>query len=422
MTDRAERANVPFRLNLEQQRKRAKDLHRAMSAVNQAALARFAVHHPKDVPTAHSLADAQLVVARELGLPSWPRLKAHVAAMERERAAITRRAGAPDGEMRTLHIRCGSDIGTTLADSGFIGDLLEYSDPFCQGPVTDGPDFVALRARFLAEAYGKHGGFSYPEAASKLQHAEKRLTAAAADYQRVVLWMEHDSYDQLVLIRCLAQFAARAPEALELISINHFPGSARFIGLGQLPPEAMRLLWPRRRPVTSEQLKLGAKAWTALKSGDPRTLATIARDGTPALPDLSSALRRHLQELPWVGTGLSLTQRLIFEILAEESRTIGQAFARLMAEREPLPWLGDLMFLHIIEAMGQVSPPVFEVADEDDASRWRLSITPLGRTILAGAQDWPSLDPPERWVGGVRLRSGGPVWRWDDTRAGVVVM
>ena len=133
--------------------------------------------------------------------------------------------------------------------------------------------------------------------------AEERLQSAAISYERIVLWFEHDSYDQLILARCLAQFAEQAPPHLELISPAHYPGGVRFIGLGQLPPEALRLLWEERAPVSAEALRAGRDAWNALRAPDPRQLAVLARAGTAGVPQLGRALRRHCQELPWTDDG-----------------------------------------------------------------------------------------------------------------------
>ncbi len=69
----------------------------------------------------------------------------------------------------------------------------------------------------------------------------------------MVAWFEHDSYDQLILARCLAQFAETPPSRLELVTLDQYTGAMRFIGLGQLPPEALRLLWEKRTPVSTEQ-------------------------------------------------------------------------------------------------------------------------------------------------------------------------
>jgi hypothetical protein len=422
MTDRP---ISPFRLNLEQQRKRAKELHHALRAGDADALLRFRRHHPKgqDISETrgsdltHGLSEAQLVIARELGLPSWPRLKAHILAMQQARDAITDGAPAPDRDARTLHIRCGSDIQSALKQAGFAGDFLEYSNPFCQGPVTEDADWLKQRAAFLAEAYGATMGRSAEDLLAGLQRAERNLEAAADDYERVVLWFEHDSYDQLVLVRCLAQFAEAPPRRLELVGVNRYPGNARFIGLGQLPPEALRLLFDARQNVSVPQLRAGQQAWTQLRQADPTGLAAMAGAGSPALPDLAAAVRRHCQELPWLGDGLGLTERLVLQLLAERPRTVGEIFRDLMLEREPLPWLGDLMLLWMVKSMQRVSPQAFTGAFAGEDRHWareRLTITDLGRAVVAGDVDWLSLAPPERWVGGVRIASAAPCWRWND--------
>ena len=58
--------------------------------------------------------------------------------------------------------------------------------------------------------------------------------------------------------------------------------------------------------------------------------------------------------------------------------------------------------------------------DGGDHQPWpqeRLTITPLGRAVLAGTVDWLSLRPPARWLGGVLIPRAGP-WlaRWDGER------
>jgi hypothetical protein len=414
-----------FRLNLEQQKKRAKDLCHAARRGDSAAVARINAclvgngRVPAANPATLKLADAQWVIARELGMASWAKLGSHIAAMKRELAAIGTRV-APDQGPKTLHIRCGSDIAEGLRQAGFIGDFLEYSNPFCQGPVTgepDHPDQINSRARFLATSYGGILGFSISQCADKLRQEESRLAAAAGDYERVVLWLEHDSYDQLILIRCLSHFATRSPRVLELASANRFPGSLRFIGLGQLPPEALRLVWTSRKRVSQEQLTLGRDAWEALKSSDPTGLAVLAHDRSSELPDLPMALRRHLQELPSVRNGLGLTEEIILTILAQGSQTIGGMYRRLMTDRDPLPWLGDVMFFHrVVEVMRKACRQVLEVLPGTVSEAWprqHLSISPTGFQVLSGKIDWLALAPPERWVGGVCITPRARTWRWD---------
>ncbi|MCT2583219.1 ankyrin repeat domain-containing protein [Actinophytocola gossypii] len=72
--------SLPPSASLEQLRKRAKDLLRAHQAGSAEAVARVAAVLPG---AEIRLAQAQLVVAREHGFPSWPRLRAHL-----ERVAV----------------------------------------------------------------------------------------------------------------------------------------------------------------------------------------------------------------------------------------------------------------------------------------------------------------------------------------------
>jgi ankyrin repeat protein len=77
---------LPARPNLEQYKKQAKDLLHDHGLGTSAALVRIAHHHPRlhklpesDIRNARFiLADAQLVLAREHGFESWPKLAAHI--------------------------------------------------------------------------------------------------------------------------------------------------------------------------------------------------------------------------------------------------------------------------------------------------------------------------------------------------------
>jgi ankyrin repeat protein len=77
---------LPVSPDLSQQRKRAKDLLKALRNGDPDALRRFRLNHPRLAERAPDaidraalkLSDAQLVIAREYGFASWRRLKAHI--------------------------------------------------------------------------------------------------------------------------------------------------------------------------------------------------------------------------------------------------------------------------------------------------------------------------------------------------------
>jgi Domain of unknown function (DUF1835) len=419
-----------FRLNLEQQRKRAKELLAAARSGDSDALERIRASAALDPTVALKLADAQRAIAREQRFETWAELKRHVEAMTRAREAIGSGAVEPlDGDRRTLHVRCGSDIREALLQAGFEGDFYEHSYPYLIGPVREGAGCLEQRARFIVDAYGSdERSQSYEAVLDDLRRAEQQLERSA-DYERVVIWSERDCYDQLVLVRLLGHYAAhRRPPRLELVNLAEFPGAVRFLGLGQLPPEALRMLWPTRAEARGPQVELGRDAWHALARPDPRKLAAIARAGTRALPMLAPALHRHLRELPSVTHGLSFTEEMALGVLANEDTSLNAMFGTLTYRIDPLPGQGDSQLRDRVLAMEQATAPLIaRRPGTDRLGRARppwtdvLSITETGRAVLGGAVDYLSLAPPSRWVGGVEIGAGRPDWRWDEATRQVVL-
>src|SRR5260370_29855087 len=86
--------SLPSRPNLEQLKKQAKDFLKAHESGDAETLQRIQANHPdysnasKDGIRAakFSLGDAQLVIAREYGFASWPKLKEHVESLLLETA------------------------------------------------------------------------------------------------------------------------------------------------------------------------------------------------------------------------------------------------------------------------------------------------------------------------------------------------
>ncbi|HEY3796778.1 MAG TPA: DUF1835 domain-containing protein [Caulobacteraceae bacterium] len=405
------------RLNLEQQKKRAKELLRGLHAGDGAATSRLRERHPRGpslTPSKAQLADAQLVLAREVGFDSWPKLKAHAEALAAARTAAAKPELAPDSPA-TLHIRCGHDIQGALTRAGFVGAFHAFTDPYCQGPVIEVslPEFLAKRAAFIGAAYGL-----YPDNVLQRLQAEYGALDDLGRYERVVLWFEHDSYDQLILAYLLTRLGGRGLP-LELVCAERVPAVDRFAGLGQLAPEVIRVLWDGRRPVTPTQTALAGEVWRALTASSPEALAAIASADTPSIPPMAGALTRHLQELPSTANGLALTEQLTLDILAEAGPlTARQLFNRLSREREPLPFLGDEMFWPVLAGLAGGQRPLLRAPPDpaDHHGGWpgrRISLTDHGALVRSGAADWLADAPEPRWVGGVEVRPRAPAWRWN---------
>jgi hypothetical protein len=117
---------LPERPDLGQLRRRAKELRDAARRGDAHALERFARHHPAAPPGAVSLAAAQLVIARELGFPSWPQLKAAIdAGAASGRAAGEFAAACVDGRLHRASEIFRADpgiAGRSLLAAAVLGD------------------------------------------------------------------------------------------------------------------------------------------------------------------------------------------------------------------------------------------------------------------------------------------------------------
>lgn len=384
--------NTDGRLNLEQQRKRAKELLPRLRAAD---------------PNA-TLSQAQWEIAKQLGFSSWPKLKAHVDAID---FAARHPDFAASDEARTTHWRCGNDIAHSLQLAGFKGQFRMLTDPLCMGPVRELPSqaFRAMRSAFISQAFAIDQADSARRIDTEYDHLE-----ALASAEHSVLWCEADAYDQLFLIRALASLE-QAPRKLELIEVDRIPGVQRFIGIGQLAPDVLAWLWPQRRLIDDDAVELAKEAWSAYCDSSPVKWAEMAHHKHPALPLLAPALLRQLQELPGARDGLSLTERLALTYLADVGPTpFGRVFAELMAKREPLPFLGDMMFHALLRPLIDGDAPLLTESDtHKDWPQRELRLTPLAHQVLSGDAYWLDHASHERWVGGVSLRPGQPHWTID---------
>ncbi|MEJ8475183.1 DUF1835 domain-containing protein [Roseibium algae] len=404
-------------LNLDRQKQRAKVLRNEARAGNAEALARLSAHHIryKNLDTVQlKLADAQFVIAREAGLPSWPALKAHVEQMDAMGRAIQNAAPAPDADMSTLHIRCGNDIEAPLKRAGFLGDFLQFSDPVCQGPISDEPNAITERARFIASEYP---GEDETETIDVLTKEHNRLNNAG-DYGRIVLWFEHDPYDQLLLVKTLVQLKATGANRrkVELVSLDRFPGIQKFIGIGQLSPAALRHMYARRAPISEEAYNLAEVTFSALLVKDPEALHALSRHSSLGLPYLAGALSRYLSELPDVQNGLSFTENSILKALKDKPLPWGQVFRSFMQAVDPLPFHGDLMFLGTMLRLRDAERPALTSQPVDMTregwGRTEFSLTETGLALLARALDWKTCGSRLRFQGSITCFAD-PDWRWD---------
>lgn len=316
-------------------------------------------------------------------------------------------------ETRYLHVANGTSTTRSIAAAGIPGELSIWADPLHDGPVPGGLDDAALveqRSAYLA------GTGDTVDPVNDLRRWRSVIAAPAA-WDELVLWYEHDLFDQLNLLQLLTWIrSALPPDArVSLICIGSYPGRPNFKGLGELTPGELAPLFQTRTPVTEAQYGLAEQAWNAFRAPTPEHLDAMRGGDTTALPYLAAAVTRLLEEYPWTKDGLSRSERRLLELSAGGT-TLLEAFPR-MHERETAYYIADGSLAVLAEDLSTTTPPLLERDAHGSGGpgmlRRSVRLSPAGRDVLDGRQDRVELCGIDRWMGGVHLRDGH-IWRWND--------
>jgi hypothetical protein len=281
-----------------------------------------------------------------------------------------------------LHVTNGDSAAGRLLTAGAEGDVLPWRDTLHEGPVRAGLGIAELRAeraRFIAA----HGWAEEQAALAQMAARDERLAAALAAGEELVLWFESDLYDVLQL----AQILDRVPPGRARLVLV---GVEQFVAIAELSIDELRGRMRGDGTVTEAQVGAARALWSAFRAPDPRGLEALAPGSVFAAAD-----GRHLQQFPWLGTGLNRTEHALLQALADGARTPVEAFLAQQRQEER-PFLGDTLAFEYLAAL-PVGPD--------------MSISDEGRAILAGEREWDGR--PERWLGGVRLPPGSCRWRYD---------
>jgi len=317
---------------------------------------------------------------------------------------------------KRLNITNGDSAVAKLRQAGVQGEIIPWHDVLHEGPVNASlplHDLSELRALFIAE----RGWDDFAHVSGSFSQRDRTL-ARLGDFDEIVLWFEDDLYDQLQLLQLL-DFFCRSPDRKARLSMIVVDGY-----LAALTPSALAELEPKRTPVTGQQLELGQRAWAAFGSPDPSAVARIISDDTSALRFLAPALTRHLEEFPDRSSGLSRSEAEALTAIDSGHTTPVAAFLEV-AHHQPSAFLGDIVFYWYLERMSDGDRPLVTWKDGSRvvAPRGRqdsrefvtgeLTVTDLGRQVLAGNEDWQRLNRNSRWLGGVEIKPGAGGWRWD---------
>ncbi|MBA2176378.1 DUF1835 domain-containing protein [Halobacillus locisalis] len=296
-----------------------------------------------------------------------------------------------------IHIVNGEEVGKRLDTAD---PIIIWREMYDWGPLNhtwDTDDFIGRRAAFFEER------IELPSPLFIQSNKKQLASLRAIPYEEeVVLWFEHDLYDQTMLMFLLNELKGKGHN-LSMVTLHAYPGIEPFYGMGQLSSEQLNRLMETRQPVTEEQESEAVEGWRAYTSKHPFSLESWIENVDHPLPYLCKAMKTHLDYHPSKEKGLRRVEELTLSLLEKEEKTFIDLFEAVKKERSE-DGLSDLRFAYMLKQLQPLitfegDPPDYKKVDADPV----VSITEHGIRVLSG--EWNRMDVIgiDDWVGGVRL-------------------
>lgn len=307
-----------------------------------------------------------------------------------------------------LNITNGDCAVEIMKKANISGVFLPWRDVLHEGPVPDDlslDELSKVRAQFIIErSWG-----STEKVTNSFVQRDNELKSFRK-YEKVILWFEHDLYDQLQIIQVLDWFNKNSAGEVELsiICTDQY--------LGRLSPEEMKGIVKYEEPITEAHLKLSSKAWSAFRSSSPEKWRALLDEDNSVLPFLEGAIIRLLEEYPNCSNGLSRTAEQALKVISGGEKRPGRVFAGNQNLEERI-FMGDSSFWVVLHELIESSPPLIALPEGKEltlpaSKEQELTITSAGLDVMAGKMNWLEISALDRWIGGVHLDSTN-IWCWN---------
>jgi hypothetical protein len=299
---------------------------------------------------------------------------------------------------KVLNIVNGERVIKAMKQANISGSFLPWQDFLHEGPV---PETLSLEAlsKIRAEFIIKKGLEGFQEVYESFRDRNSTLKSFKK-YNTILLWFEHDLYDQLQLIQLLDWFAKYSSTDTQIFII--YPEN--YLGKST-PRELTNFMLYNRELVTHSHFITARKAWSAFTSKTPQAIYRLLRDDTETLPSLKDAIKRLLEEYPNTTNGLSRTEHQALLIISNGKNRPQNIFEEYQKSEQRI-FMGDILFWDILKKLVELNL-INSMQNGQD-----LKLSPLGVEVLRGKKNLLEFHKIDKWIGGVHL-THDTLWCWD---------
>ncbi|WP_299088440.1 DUF1835 domain-containing protein [uncultured Metabacillus sp.] len=303
-----------------------------------------------------------------------------------------------------IHIVNGDILASKL--QGLSGKIMSWREMYDFGPFHSSwsnEELITRRAAFFDEK------LEIPSSLfSAICHKQLAQLSEIPHDEEVVLWFEHDRYDQTMLMYILTQLANQHHLNISMVSVNSYPGISPFYGLSQLLGNQLLELFHSRKTVSSKQVNEAEAGWRVYTSSDSEEVKKWVADIDHELPFLLEVLTRHESYLPSAKTGLNIIESIALNAIATKPVSFRDLFHQIA------PSLKDegLSNLHLSALLNELVKgdqallktngllPMYGSEQHNPI----LTITSFGERVLSGEANRIDLIGIDWWIGGVHLQ------------------
>ena len=299
--------------------------------------------------------------------------------------------------LKVLNIVNGDVTVEIIKKAHINGDFLPWRDFLHEGAVPQSISIDKLseiRANFIHEQ-----GFGSLEKIEKEFQERDEILKNYHKYQKIILWFEHDLYDQLQILQILSWFKSNNIEniKLSLICTDNY--------LGECSPDEITKLLGYEETISKEHLELAQKAWFAFTAPTPVAWFKLLDEELHLFPFLKDAITRMLEEYPNTRNGLSRSAHQALLTISRGVENPKEIFQNCQ-NYEKQKFMGDVIFWKILDEF------IENRVIYSQRNGQILQITVLGKQVLNGELNYLHIKDIERWIGGTKL-SNDKVWCWN---------
>jgi hypothetical protein len=325
--------------------------------------------------------------------------------------------------MTRLILTADASAAGGLQRAGRAGIAIPIEPRLVWGPL---PSDAALIERLAPRTTQKPGShwldFRYPTrlpASIEKIGKDLGLIEFCERCEMVELWIDPVPNAQLILIQLLDFFRSYENTVSKLALFQ------ADIVIGNQTPKAFSEWKPPGVKIGNDHLETASMAWQAYRQRMPQDWFDLLDKDIGALPQLRQTVLEMLEELPMPASGLGATEIRLLELISAGDLSPFDVFPGHM-KRNTRRVFGYWEIGALLDGLARGPVPAVSGLDEGpfaeelhrDKARFerykqsKLSLTALGKAILARTEDFSRHTPIHRWWGGTRLTSEN-LWRWD---------